>query len=60
MLGRCPTRYQVEPRGAIPGPNTIGEMLKAEDIAACIYYCLTQPRRCDVVAVSIRPHRQEI
>jgi NADP-dependent 3-hydroxy acid dehydrogenase YdfG len=36
------------------------EMLKAEDIAACISYCLTQPRRCDVVAVSIRPHRQEI
>src|SRR4051812_19779802 len=37
-----------------------GEMLKAEDIAACVHYCLTQPRRCDVVAVSIRPHRQEI
>jgi NADP-dependent 3-hydroxy acid dehydrogenase YdfG len=35
-------------------------MLKAEDIAACISYCLTQPRRCDVVAVSIRPHRQPI
>lgn len=37
-----------------------GEMLMAEDIAACVYYCLTQPRRCDVVAVSIRPHGQEI
>jgi NADP-dependent 3-hydroxy acid dehydrogenase YdfG len=36
------------------------EMLKAEDIARCIYYCLTQPARCDVVAVQIRPHRQEI
>jgi len=32
------------------------EMLKAEDIAACIYYCLTQPPRCDVVNVGIRPH----
>jgi NADP-dependent 3-hydroxy acid dehydrogenase YdfG len=37
-----------------------GAMLKAEDVAACIYYCLTQPRRCDVVVVSIRPHYQEI
>lgn len=37
-----------------------GDMLKAEDIAACVRYCLTQPSRCDVVAVSIRPHHQEI
>lgn len=36
------------------------KMLKAEDIAACIQYCLTQPKRCDVVALSIRPHRQII
>jgi NADP-dependent 3-hydroxy acid dehydrogenase YdfG len=36
------------------------EMLKAEDIAACVYYCLTQPPRCDVVEVKIRPHKQEI
>ncbi|WP_337176179.1 SDR family oxidoreductase [Paludisphaera sp.] len=37
-----------------------GEMLKAEDIADCVLFCLTQPWRCDVVAVSIRPHAQEI
>jgi NADP-dependent 3-hydroxy acid dehydrogenase YdfG len=36
------------------------EMLKAEDIAACIHYCLTQPQRCDVVVVQIRPHMQPI
>jgi NADP-dependent 3-hydroxy acid dehydrogenase YdfG len=36
------------------------KMLKAEDIAACVHYCLTQPKRCDVVAVQIRPHLQEI
>jgi NADP-dependent 3-hydroxy acid dehydrogenase YdfG len=36
------------------------EMLKAEDIAQCIYYCLTQPARCDVVSVQIRPHLQAI
>jgi NADP-dependent 3-hydroxy acid dehydrogenase YdfG len=36
------------------------KMLKAEDIAAAIYYCLIQPKRCDVVVVQIRPHLQEI
>lgn len=35
-------------------------MLKAEDIAVCVYYCLVQPERCDVVEVKIRPHLQEI
>lgn len=34
------------------------EMLKAEDIAECIYYCLTQPKRCEVITVQLRPHRQ--
>jgi NADP-dependent 3-hydroxy acid dehydrogenase YdfG len=37
-----------------------GEMLKAEDIASCVHYCLIQPQRCDVVVVQIRPHRQLI
>ena len=32
------------------------KMLKAEDIAACVLYTLTQPKRCDVVVVQIRPH----
>lgn len=36
------------------------EMLKAEDIAACIVYTLTQPKRCDVVNVQVRPHMQSI
>jgi NADP-dependent 3-hydroxy acid dehydrogenase YdfG len=36
------------------------EMLKAEDIAACILYTITQPKRCDVVTMQIRPHLQEI
>jgi NADP-dependent 3-hydroxy acid dehydrogenase YdfG len=34
------------------------EMLKAEDIAACVLYALTQPKRCEVVMVQIRPHLQ--
>lgn len=36
------------------------ETLKAEDIAECVLYCLTQPKRCDVVMVQIRPHKQPI
>jgi NADP-dependent 3-hydroxy acid dehydrogenase YdfG len=36
------------------------EMLQAGDIAACILYTLTQPRRCIVVTVQIRPHLQSI
>jgi short-subunit dehydrogenase len=36
------------------------EMLKAEDIAAAIHYCLVQPKRCDVVTLQIRPHMQLI
>jgi NADP-dependent 3-hydroxy acid dehydrogenase YdfG len=35
-------------------------MLKAEDIAACVYYIVTQPLRCDVVVLDIRPHLQAI
>jgi NADP-dependent 3-hydroxy acid dehydrogenase YdfG len=36
------------------------KMLRAEDIAECVHYTLIQPRRCDIVQVQIRPHRQEI
>ena len=36
------------------------EMLKAEDIAASILYTITQPKRCDVVTMQIRPHLQSI
>jgi len=36
------------------------KMLRAEEIAESIYYALTQPRRCDVVLIQIRPLRQAI
>ena len=36
------------------------KMLRAEDIAACVLYTITQPKRCDVVTLQIRPHLQEI
>ena len=31
------------------------EMLRAEDIAVAMDYVLTQPARCDVVSLQIRP-----
>jgi NADP-dependent 3-hydroxy acid dehydrogenase YdfG len=34
------------------------EMLMAEDIAAAVLYVVSQPRRCDVVDLKIRPHLQ--
>ncbi len=36
------------------------EMLRAEDIAVSVHYVLTQPARCDVVSLQIRPHLQLI
>jgi NADP-dependent 3-hydroxy acid dehydrogenase YdfG len=35
------------------------KMLKAEDIAICVYYTLTQPPRCNVAAVQIIPLLQD-
>ncbi|WP_449437093.1 SDR family oxidoreductase [Pedobacter steynii] len=36
------------------------EMLDAQDIAMSVLYCLTQPLRCDVISLQIRPHLQII
>lgn len=36
------------------------EMLEAEDIAMSILFCLSQPKRCDIVSMQIRPHQQFI
>jgi len=35
-------------------------MMMPEDIAISVYYCLTLPKRCDVVDLKIRPHLQII
>src|SRR5262249_10385683 len=35
-------------------------MLRAEDIAVCVHFMLTQPQRTDVILMQVRPHRQEI
>ena len=34
-----------------------GEMLKAEDIAQCALYILSQPERCDVIHIRIQPRK---
>ena len=36
------------------------EMLEAEDIAMSVVFCLSQPKRCDIVTLQIRPHLQII
>lgn len=36
------------------------EMLEAEDLAATVIFCLSQPRRCDIVGLKIRPLKQII
>lgn len=48
-----------------PGPEKLKkvkamEMLAADDIAVSVLYCLSQPKRCDVVELKIRPHLQLI
>ena len=37
-----------------------GELLEARDVAGAVLYVLSQPARCDVVGVQIRPHLQMI
>ncbi len=36
------------------------EILRAEELAHCVVYCLEQPRACNVVMVQIRPTRQSV
>ncbi|MEO8237624.1 MAG: SDR family oxidoreductase [Flavobacterium sp.] len=36
------------------------EMLEAYDIAMSVLFCLSQPKRCDIVSMQIRPHLQVI
>ena len=43
-----------------PAQEAAGEMLLAEDIAAAVHFVLTQPARCDIIQLQIRPHKQAI
>jgi len=46
------------PPASQPAKIRAQEMLKAADIAMSVLYCLSQPRRCDVITLQIRPHLQ--
>jgi short-subunit dehydrogenase len=37
-----------------------GEMLEDDDVAEAVLFCLTRPRRADIVSLQIRPHLQYI
>jgi len=36
------------------------EMLTADDITVAVLYCLSQPKRCDVAKLKIKPNLQLI
>jgi len=58
--GAVDTPIQEKPRAEKDRKKRKMEMLEPEDIARCIHYVLSQPKRCDVVAVQIRPLKQII
>lgn len=58
--GLIATPMQGSPREEQAEKIRKGEMLEPEDIAEAVHYVLTQPARCDVIAVQIRPHLQSI
>jgi NADP-dependent 3-hydroxy acid dehydrogenase YdfG len=50
------------PGGSVEHQRKIAalEMLAAEDITASIIYCLSQPKRCNIVSIQVRPLKQEV
>jgi NADP-dependent 3-hydroxy acid dehydrogenase YdfG len=58
--GAVDTPIQEKPQAEKDRKKAAMEMLEPEDIAECIHYVLTQPKRCDVVMVQIRPLKQLI
>jgi NADP-dependent 3-hydroxy acid dehydrogenase YdfG len=58
--GAVDTPIQEKPQAEKDRKKRKMEMLEPEDIARCLYYVLTQPKRCDVVTVQIRPLKQLI
>lgn len=36
------------------------EMLEAEDVAKSVLFCLSQPKRCDIVSLQLHPYLQLI
>jgi len=51
--GAVGTDMQPQPPEEQPQLEENLEALKAEDIAACVLYTITQPKRCDVVVLRV-------
>lgn len=58
--GAVDTPLQEKPQREKDRKVAKGEMLTADDIARAVEYILTQPARCDVVLMQIRPVKQAI
>lgn len=58
--GAVATEMQSGPEEAKAGKVERLEMLRSEDIASVILFCLAQPVRSDVVMLRVRPHLQLI
>ncbi len=56
--GTVGTDMSEKPAEEQPAAQARMTMLTAEDIAACVHYCLTQPKRTVVAEVRIQPHNQ--
>jgi NAD(P)-dependent dehydrogenase (short-subunit alcohol dehydrogenase family) len=58
--GRVDTDLVDLPAGEKEEQKRDGKMLEPDDIARCILFCLSQPPRCDVVSLQVRPVAQVI
>lgn len=58
--GKVATDMVEQPKEEKEQKEAALEMLRPEDVAACILFCLTQPWRCDVVVMQVRPLLQVI
>ena len=58
--GKVATDMIDKPREEKERLEARSEMLRPEDVAACVWFALTQPPRCDIVSLQVRPHLQVI
>jgi len=59
LVGSDMTTDQVPKEGQAEKQEAM-EMMKAGELAECVYYCITQPKRVNVALVQIRPTLQII
>jgi NADP-dependent 3-hydroxy acid dehydrogenase YdfG len=58
--GLVESELSPKPRQEVREKQEKGEMLRPDDIARCVQYVLTQPKRCTVALVHIRPLNQAV